>query len=75
VLEIRTTEPGLQFYTGNFLDGTLKGKDGVVYKQHYAFCLEADHFPDSINQPSFPSAVLRPGQTFKQTTIHKFSTK
>ena len=75
VLEIRTTEPGLQFYTGNFLDGTLKGKGGVVYKQHYAFCMEADHFPDSINQPGFPSAVLRPGQTFKQTTIHKFLTK
>jgi aldose 1-epimerase len=75
VLEIRTTEPGLQFYTGNFLDGTLKGKGGVVYKQHYAFCMEADHFPDSINQPSFPSAVLRPGQTFKQTTIHTFTTK
>lgn len=75
VLEIRTTEPGLQFYTGNFLDGTLKGKGGVVYKQHYAFCMEADHFPNSINQPGFPSAVLRPGQTFKQTTIHKFLTK
>jgi aldose 1-epimerase len=75
VMEIWTTEPGIQFYTGNFLDGTLKGKRGVVYGNHYAFCLECDHFPDSVNQPKFPSVVLRPGQTYRQTTIHKFSTK
>jgi aldose 1-epimerase len=75
VLEILTTEPGLQFYTGNFLDGTLKGKHGVVYQKHAAFCLEADHFPDSPNQPTFPSVVLLPGAVYSQTTIHKFSTK
>ena len=57
-----TTEPGVQLYTGNFLDGTLKGKGGVVYKKHQAFCLEAQHFPDSIHHPNFPSIVLRPGE-------------
>lgn len=72
VMEILTTEPGLQFYTGNFLDGTLTGKYGIVYKKHYGFCMECDHFPDSINHPKFPSIVLRPGQIYKQTTIHRF---
>jgi aldose 1-epimerase len=72
-LEIRTTEPGVQFYTGNFLDGKLIGKGGMPYVKNYALCLETQHFPDSINQPSFPSVVLRPGQTFTSTTIHKFS--
>ncbi len=72
ILEVLTTEPGIQFYTGNFLDGTLKGKDGVVYKKHSGFCLEAQHFPDSINQPNFPSSVLKPGETYKQTTIYRF---
>lgn len=75
ILEISTTEPGIQFYSGNFLDGTLKGKRGVVYNYQNAFCLETDHFPDSPNQPKFPSVVLRPGQTYRQTTIHKFSVK
>jgi len=75
VMEIFTTEPGIQFYTGNFLDGTLKGKRGVVYEKHAAFCLETDHFPDSLNHPAFPSVVLRPGETYRQTTIHKFSVK
>ena len=75
VLEISTTEPGIQFYSGNFLDGTLKGKRGVVYNYQNAFCLETDHFPDSPNQPKFPTVVLRPGQTYTQTTIHKFSVK
>jgi len=74
VMEMFTTEPGVQFYTANFLDGSLKGKDGVVYNKHQAFCLEAQHFPDSINQPKFPSSVLRPGETYTQTTIYKFST-
>ncbi len=74
-MEVYTTEPGLQFYTGNFLDGTLKGKDGVVYKKHQALCLEADHFPDSVNHPDFPSTILEPGQTYTQTTIYKFSAK
>jgi aldose 1-epimerase len=73
ILEISTTEPGIQFYSGNFLDSTLTGKRGVVYNQHDAFCLETDHFPDSPNQPSFPNVVLRPSQTYTQTTIHKFS--
>jgi aldose 1-epimerase len=75
VLEIHTTEPGIQFYSGNFLDGTLKGKRGVVYQQHHAFCLETDHFPDSPNQANFPSVTLRPGQIYRQTTIHRFTTR
>jgi aldose 1-epimerase len=72
-LEIRTTEPGVQFYTGNFLDGKLIGKGGMPYVKNYGLCLETQHFPDSINQPSFPSVVLRPGQTFTSTTVHRFS--
>jgi len=75
VLEMSTTEPGVQFYTGNFLDGKLKGRGGVAYKQHGAFCLEAQHFPDSVNHSTFPSTILRPGQTYTQTTVYKFSTK
>jgi aldose 1-epimerase len=75
VMEIHTTEPGIQFYTGNFLDGTLTGKRGIVYHKHHGFCLETDHFPDAVNQPHFPSAILRPGQTYTQTTIHKFIAK
>ncbi len=73
MLEVFTTEPGIQFYTGNFLDGSNKGKGGVAYKQHGAFCLEAQHFPDSVNQPNFPSTILRPGQVYTQTTVYKFS--
>jgi len=72
VLEIFTDQPGLQFYTGNFLDGTVKGKGGVAYGRHDAFCLETQHFPDSPNHPNFPSTVLRPGEKFRSTTIHKF---
>jgi len=72
VLEIHTTEPGIQFYSGNFLDGTLTGKGGVVYHQHHGFCLETQHYPDSPNKPDFPSVVLRPGQTYTQTTVHRF---
>ena len=74
-MEIRTTQPGVQFYTGNFLDGTLTGKDGKVYKKHYAFCLETQHFPDSPNKPQFPSVVLKPGGKYDTTTVHKFSAK
>jgi aldose 1-epimerase len=74
-MEVYTTEPGLQFYTGNFLDGKLKGKNNVAYKQHQAFCMEADHFPDSVNHPDFPSTILEPGKTYTQTTIYKFSAK
>jgi aldose 1-epimerase len=74
-MEILTTEPGIQFYSGNFLDGSLKGKKGVVYGKHQGFCLEAQHFPDSVNHPNFPTTVLRPGETYTQTTIHRFSAK
>jgi aldose 1-epimerase len=74
-MEILTTEPGIQFYTGNFLDGSLKGKKGVVYGKHRGFCLETQHYPDSVNHPNFPSTILRPGETYTQTTIHRFSTK
>jgi aldose 1-epimerase len=73
VLEMFTTEPGVQLYTSNFLTGTHKGKDGVVYKKHQGFCLEAQHFPDSVHHPNFPSTILRPGSTYTQTTIYKFS--
>jgi aldose 1-epimerase len=72
VLEILTDQPGVQFYSGNFLDGTLTGKRGTVYQQYYGFCLETQHFPDSVNQPTFPSVILRPQQTYKTTTIHRF---
>ncbi|QEC45175.1 aldose epimerase family protein [Pseudobacter ginsenosidimutans] len=72
-MEVWTTEPGLQFYSGNFLDGTLSHtKNGKPYIQHAALCLEAQHFPDSPNQPSFPGTILRPGQVYTQTTIYKF---
>jgi aldose 1-epimerase len=74
VLEISTTEPGIQFYTGNFLDG-IPGKDGKTYNNRYAFCLETQHFPDSPNHPDFPSTVLKPGQQFRSTTVYKFSTR
>jgi aldose 1-epimerase len=75
VMEISTTEPGLQFYSGNFLDGTITGKGGRVYIKHAGFCLETQHFPDSPNKPNFPSTILRPGDTYKSLTIHKFSTR
>jgi aldose 1-epimerase len=75
VLEMFTTEPGVQFYTGNFLDGSIRGKGGVVYKKHQGFCLEAQHFPDSVNHASFPSVILEPGKTYTQTTVYKFSAK
>ncbi len=75
VLEMFTTEPAVQLYTANFLDGTIKGKSGVTYKKHQAFCLEAQHYPDSVNQPKFPSTILRPGSTYTQTTIYKFSAR
>ena len=68
-----STQPGVQFYTSNFLDGTLTGKGGVAYGQYHAFCLETQHFPDSVNHPQFPSTILRPGETYRQTTVHRFS--
>jgi len=72
VMEVLTTEPGMQFYTGNFLD-SITGKGGKVYKQRYGFCLETQHFPDSPNKPEFPSVVLKPGQEYRSTTIYRFS--
>ena len=67
-----TTEPGLQFYSGNFLDGSLKGKRGVFYQKHAGLCLEAQHFPDSPNQPDFPNTILKPGEIYSQTTVYRF---
>ncbi len=74
-MELTTTQPGVQLYTGNWLDGSLTGKRGVVYQRHAGFCLETQHFPDSINHHSFPSVILRPEQTYHHTTVHKFSTR
>ena len=73
VMEVLTTEPAVQFYTGNFLDGTLKGKGGHVYPFRAALCLETQHYPDSPNKPSFPTTELKPGQTYKTTTVYRFS--
>ncbi len=75
VMEVSTTEPGIQFYCGNFLDGRLKGKSGKTYVHRGGFCLETQHFPDSPNQPSFPSTLLEPGQEYKTQTTFKFSTR
>lgn len=75
VMEITTTEPGIQFYSGNFLDGTLTGKAGKVYKHRNGFCLETQHYPDSPNRPEFPTTTLKPGETYKTSTVHKFSVK
>lgn len=75
VLEMTTTEPGVQFYSGNFLDGTNVGKGGRVYKKHHGLCLEAQHFPDSIHHANFPNAVLKPGETYTETTVYKFSAR
>lgn len=71
-MEIYTTEPGIQFYSGNFLDGTITGKGGKVYQKHYGLCLETQHFPDSPNKPNFPSTILKPGEKYISLTIHKF---
>ncbi|MEI7938413.1 MAG: aldose epimerase family protein [Verrucomicrobiota bacterium] len=73
VMEVWSTDPGLQFYSGNFLDGKNKGKGGWVYKYRNGFCMEPQHYPDSPNQPNFPSVVLKPGQTYRNTIIYKFS--
>ena len=74
-MEVLTTEPGMQFYSGNFLDGTLKGKGGVTYVKHGGLSLEAQHFPDSPNQKEFPSTILKPGETYAQTTVYRFGVK
>lgn len=75
VMEVWSTEPGLQFYSGNFLDGTITGKGGWVYQFRHGFCMEPQHYPDSPNKPHFPSTVLRPGQVYRNTIIYKFSVK
>ncbi|MET9803198.1 aldose epimerase family protein [Streptomyces sp. NPDC006368] len=72
-MRIATTEPGVQFYSGNFLDGTLSGPSGRTYRQSDGLCLETQHFPDSPNRPAFPSTVLRPGETYRSATVHRFS--
>ncbi len=75
VMETWTTEPGMQLYTGNFLDGSLTGKNGMTYRQCGAVCFETQHFPDSVNQPQFPTTVLRPGRIWESATLYKFSTQ
>ena len=74
-MELSTDQPGIQLYTGNFLDGSLTGLNGTVYGQHAGFCLETQHFPDSPNQPAFPSTVLRPGETFRSVTTYRFGVR
>ncbi|HEY7770460.1 MAG TPA: hypothetical protein VIB55_20005, partial [Longimicrobium sp.] len=73
VLELFTTEPGLQFYSGNFLNGEAVGKGGVPYRHRCGFCLEPQHFPDAPNQPAFPSTILRPGERYSSRTVYRFS--
>jgi aldose 1-epimerase len=75
IMEVWTTEPGVQFYTGNFLDGKVRGKGGVSYAKRSAFCLETQHFPDSPNQAKFPSVILKPGERYHTATIYRFSTE
>jgi aldose 1-epimerase len=74
-LEVQTTEPGVQFYSGNFLTGAFSGKKDHVYQRRDGFCLETQHFPDSPNQPAFPSAILQPGVTLRSTTIYRFDVR
>jgi len=73
-MQVWTTEPGVQLYTANYLDGSFVGKTNIAYQRHSAFCLETQHYPDSINHPNFPSTLLRPGQAFRSTTEYRFST-
>jgi aldose 1-epimerase len=75
VMEVYTTEPGVQFYSASGLDGSITGKHGHVYAKRSALCLETQHYPDSPNQPEFPSTILRPGQTYRSTTAYRFSTR
>jgi aldose 1-epimerase len=75
VMEVRTTEPGLQFYTGNFLDGSIRGKGGKVYNKRYGFCMETQHFPDSPNQHAFPTTILKPGERYTSQTSYRFSAR
>ena len=73
-VEVSTTQPGIQFYSGNFLDGTLHGKGNKVYQKHWGLCLETQHFPDSPNQPAFPNTILHPGEKFAEKTVFRFFT-
>ena len=75
VLELLSTEPGVQFYTGNFLDGSVKGKGGAVYAKHAGFCLETQKYPDAVHHPEWPSPILRPGATYRHVMVHRFSTQ
>ncbi len=75
ILEVLTTEPGLQFYSGNFLTGQVPGKSGALYAHRGGLCLETQHFPDSVNQPTFPSTILRHGETYRSTTVYRFSAR
>ncbi|NCI45730.1 aldose epimerase family protein [Sediminibacterium soli] len=75
MMEVRTTQPGIQFYTGNFLDGSLRDRTGKKIVKHAGLCLETQHFPDGPNQPAFPNTILRPGETYQQATLYKFSVK
>jgi aldose 1-epimerase len=75
VMDVSTMEPAVQFYTGNFLNGKVVGREGFAYKKRFALCLETEHYPDSPNQPSFPTTTLKPGETYKTTTIYQFSTR
>ena len=75
VMEVYATEPAIQFYSGNFLDGTITGKGGKKYPKYYAFCLEPEHYPDSPNQPKFPTTVINPGETHSNVMVFKFTTK
>jgi aldose 1-epimerase len=75
VLQVFTTQPGIQFYSGNFLDGSARGKQGKLYHRRYGFCLETQHYPDSPNHPNFPSTELQPGQPYRETTVFKFSAR
>lgn len=75
VLQVLTTEPGVQFYTSNFLDSSIKGKQGIAYPRNGALCLETQHFPDSPNHPAFPTTVLRPGSQFHSVTVYRFSVR
>lgn len=75
VLEVLTSEPGIQLYTGNYLDGSIVGKGGVSYGKHAAFCLETQHYPDSVNQPTFPPTILHPDEVYDTTTVYRFSTR
>ena len=74
-MQVFTDQPGVQFYSGNFLKGNLTGKGNTAYVQNYGFCLETQHFPDSPNQPKFPSTILKPGQTLKSSTSYQFGVR